>query len=211
MLKIRVMTSPPRYATVLSKEGFIMTNLEKLTNAKDFMDKLSNGIDPVSDDVLTKEALLGNIDLSRCFFFVSDVLRQVIENGGFIGKRMRNYSHLPPFALTDEQRNKIEVTERPTMIKSFTEGINNLIDINAMRKLKVTAVTKWLVDDGLLSEETVDEKKRKVPTKKGEKLGIYSEAREGQYGGYMAILYKEQAQRHITENLDKIIAISNGA
>jgi len=204
------MTSLPRYATLVSEEGFIMTNLEKLTNAKDFMDKLSNGINPVSDEMLTKEALLGNIDLSRCFFFVSDILRQVLENDGFIGRRGRSYTKLPPFALTDEQRNQVAITERPTMIRSFTEGINNLIDINAMRKLKVTAVTNWLVENDLLSEETVDEKKRKIPTKKGEKLGIYSEAREGQYGGYMAILYKEAAQRHIVENLDKIIKLSNG-
>ena len=187
-----------------------MTNMEKLINAKDFMDKLSNGIDPVSDDVLTKDAMLGNIDLSRCFFFTSDILRQVIENDGFIGRRTRNYANLPPFALPDEQRSKIEITERPAMIRQFTESINNLIDTTTMRKLKVTAVTKWLVENDLLSEEVVNEKKRKIPTKKGEKLGIFSETREGHYGSYLAILYKEPAQRHIVENLDKIITLSNG-
>ena len=100
-----------------------MTNMEKLFNAKEFMDKLSNGIDPVSEEVLTKDVLLGNIDLSRCFFFVSDILRQVIENDGFVGRRVRNNVNLPPFALSEEQRGKIEVTERPAMIKHFTEGI----------------------------------------------------------------------------------------
>jgi len=186
-----------------------MTNMEKLQNAKDFMDKLSNGIDPVSDDLLTQDALLGNIDLSRCFFFISDILRQVIENGGIVGRRVRNNVTLPPFTLSDEQRSKIEVTERPAMIKHFTENINGLIDAASMRKLKVTAVTRWLVEKGLLSEEIIDEKKRKIPTKKGEKLGIFSEARDGQYGSYLAILYKEPAQRHIVENLEEIISLSN--
>ena len=187
-----------------------MTNLEKLSNAKDYMDKLSNGINPVSDEMLTKDALLGNIDLSRCFFFVSDVLRQIIENGGVIGNRRQNYSKLEPFNLSDEQREKIEITENPAMIRRFIESINSLIDAETMRKLKVTAVTKWLVDNGLLSEEIFDEKKRKKPTKKGEKLGIYSEQRESFRGSYLAILYKESAQRHILENLNEIIAISNG-
>jgi len=203
------MTSPPGYATVISKEGFIMTNIEKLINAKIFMDKLSNGIDPVSEEVLTKDALLGNIDLSRCFFFVSDILRQVIENDGFIGRRIRNNVNLPPFTLSDEQLKKIEITERPAMIRHFTESINNLVDISTMRKLKVSAVTKWLAESGYLTEETINEKKRKTPTAEGEKLGIYSEVREGYHGSYLAILYKESAQQHIVANLDKIIAISN--
>ncbi|MCL2821246.1 MAG: hypothetical protein FWD38_10575 [Oscillospiraceae bacterium] len=186
-----------------------MTNIEKLINAKIFMDKLSNGIDPVSEEVLTKDALLGNIDLSRCFFFVSDILRQVIENDGFIGRRIRNNVNLPPFTLSDEQLKKIEITERPAMIRHFTESINNLVDISTMRKLKVSAVTKWLAESGYLTEETINEKKRKTPTAEGEKLGIYSEVREGYHGSYLAILYKESAQQHIVANLDKIIAISN--
>ena len=187
-----------------------MNEIEKLIQAKDYMDKLSNGIDPVSDEVLTKEVLLNNIDLSRCFFFVSDILRQVIENDGFVGRRVGGNVKLPPFALSDDSRSKIEITEKPVMIKYFTENINSLVDIGTMQKLKVTAVTKWLVENGFLDEEIVNEKKRKIPTKEGEMLGIYSEAREGQYGGYLAILYNESAQRHIVENLDKIIAISNG-
>jgi len=47
-------------------------------------------------------------------------------------------------------------------------------------------------------------------TVKSKKLGIYSENREGQYGGYLAILYKESAQKHIVDNLEQIIMISNG-
>jgi len=187
-----------------------MTNMKKLLNAKDFMDKLSNGIDPVSDEVLTKDALLGNIDLSRCFFFTSDILRQVIENNGFIGRRAKSNTMLPPFTLSEEQRTQIEITERPAMVRQFTESINNLIDMNSMRNLKVSAVTRWLVENGLLSEEVVNEKKRKIPTKKGEKFGIYSETRNGHYGSYTAILYKESAQRHIVENLDQIAILSNG-
>jgi len=187
-----------------------MIEMAKLLDAKDYMDKLSNGIDPVGDDVLTKETLLDNISLSRCFFFVSDVLRQVIENGGKIRSRASSNAHLPPFTLPEDQRNQIEVTEAPAMITHITGRINSLIDITKMRKLKVSALTAWLVEKGLLCEETVDDKKRKTPTKAGEKLGIYSEGREGRYGNYLAILYKESAQRHLVKNLDEIISISNG-
>jgi len=187
-----------------------MAEIAKLLHAKDYMDRLSNGIDPTNDDVLTRDSLVNNVNLSRCFFFVSDILRQVIENDGYVGRRVRSNVKLLPFVMSDEDRKKIEVTEAPTMVKHFTDRINSLIDINTMQKLKLTAVTGWLVKEGLLCEETVNDKKRKIPTKAGEKLGIYSEAREGQYGGYLATLYKESAQKHILKNLDQIIKLSNG-
>ena len=186
-----------------------MTEMEKLISAKNYMDCLSNGIDPISDEVLPKDTVLNNVGLSRSFFYVSDILRQVIENGGSVAKRSQRRNYLPPFMLPDELQKKIEVTTAPAMIRQFTGRINSLIDENSMQKLKVTEVTKWLVDNGLLCEEVVNDKKRKTPTKEGEKLGIYSEARDGHYGSYLAILYKEEAQRHIINNLDKITSLSD--
>jgi len=192
------------------KENFIMTELEKLFSAKECMDKLSNGIDPISDEVLPKDTILNNVELSRHFFYVSDILRQVIENGGGVAKRSQSRSYLPPFKLTPEQHSQIEITTVPTMIKHFTDRINSLIDEKAMRKLKLTAITGWLVSNGFLCEEVINDKKRKSPTEEGEKLGIYSEKREGYYGSYLAILYKESAQKYIADNLEQIISISNG-
>lgn len=59
-----------------------MTELEKIERAKVYMDKLANGINPVDDSVVPEEDVVNNVRLSRCFFFVADVLEQVIENGG---------------------------------------------------------------------------------------------------------------------------------
>jgi len=187
-----------------------MAEIEKLRHAKNYMDKLAEGIDPISGAALPNDTLLNNISLSRCFYFVSDILGQVIENGGLIAGKARNSALLPPFALPDDLREKIEITSSPTMIKSFTDRINGFVDESAMQKLKVTALTTWLVNNGFLCEEIVNEKKRKKPTKAGEELGIYSEARDGQYGGYLAVLYKESAQRYLISNLDQIIEISKG-
>lgn len=59
-----------------------MTELEKIARAKMYMDKLANGIDPISDTLAPDRDIINQVRLSRCFFFVSDVLRQVLENGG---------------------------------------------------------------------------------------------------------------------------------
>ena len=186
-----------------------MAEIEKLRHAKNYMDKLAEGIDPISGATLPGDTLLNNISLSRCFYFVSDILGQVIENGGLVARKAPNNALLPPFALPDDMRDKIEITSSPAMIKSFTDRINGLVDDSAMQKLKVTALTTWLVNNGFLCEEIVNEKKRKRPTEAGEELGIYSETRDGQYGSYLAVLYKESAQRYLVSNLDQIIEISN--
>ena len=59
-----------------------MTELEKIERARMYIDKLANGINPIDDTVVPDGDIINNVRLSRCLFFVSDVLRQVIENGG---------------------------------------------------------------------------------------------------------------------------------
>ena len=59
-----------------------MTELETLERAKMYMEKLANGINPIDNSVIPDEDIVNNVRLSRCFFYVSDILRQVIENGG---------------------------------------------------------------------------------------------------------------------------------
>ena len=75
-----------------------MTELEKIEYAKSFMDKLANGINPLDNSLIPEGDIANNIRLSRCFFYVSDILRQVIENGG-IGKVEKTV----PFSITNDQ------------------------------------------------------------------------------------------------------------
>ena len=185
-----------------------MIELERLTQTKTWMDSLAEGIDPTTGELLPKDTVLNNTQLSRCFSFASDIIRQVRENGGVVGQR-RSFA-LPPFSLPNDKHDQVEITSEPAMIRRFTDRVNGLVDVSTMRKLKVTALTSWLVKNGYLREEIVNEKKRKTPTKQGEELGISAELREGQYGSYLAILYNENAQRLLVSNLDQIIAISNG-
>lgn len=58
----------------------IITELDKIIRAKMYMDKLANGFDPITDTELPDDTMLNNIRLMRCFY-ISDILKQVIENG----------------------------------------------------------------------------------------------------------------------------------
>ena len=186
------------------------TELEKLERARLYIEQLANGIDPISGRELPEDSALNQVRLSRCFFYVADVLGQVIANGGEVQRNTGSASPLlPPFALQPELRAQIPI-EPNVMIKRFTESVNALADLSAVRKLKMTAFTAWLEEQGYLRGDMHYGKKRRIPTDKGRAAGITGDERQGQYGSYTATLYDENAQRLLIAHLDEIIAISNG-
>ena len=58
-----------------------MTELEKIAYAKSFIDKLARGINPINDREIPDDDVVNNPRLCRCFFYVSEVLGQIIING----------------------------------------------------------------------------------------------------------------------------------
>ena len=66
-----------------------MTELEKIEYTKGFVDKLAEGINPIDGTPIAEGDLLNNVRISRCMYYVSDILRRVIENGGTESKKPR--------------------------------------------------------------------------------------------------------------------------
>ena len=86
-----------------------MTELEIMQRAKMYMDKLAQGIDPISDQEMPEDSVLNNVRLARCFFYVSGVLDQVIANGGNVKKTPKK-----DFYVTEEELRRIAVSQEPT-------------------------------------------------------------------------------------------------
>ena len=80
-----------------------MTELEKIEYTKGFVDKLAEGINPIDGTPIAEGDLLNNVRISRCMYYVSDILRRVIENGGIEGKKPAKRGRAP-FALSDSAR-----------------------------------------------------------------------------------------------------------
>lgn len=185
-----------------------MTELEIMQRAKEYLDKLANGIDPITDRAVPDGDVINNVRISRCLFYVSDVLRQVIESGGIKVKAIRK-SEKAPFSLSAEERSRYVFGDRPCSVSVIAQRLNELVDLNATQKLKTTSITKFLLDSGLLREEEFnDGAKSKRPTEFGRSLGISTEQRTGRSGEYTAVVYDRQAQQFILDNLDAVIAIN---
>ena len=181
-----------------------MTELEKIAYAKSFIDKLANGINPLDDTPIPDDDIANNVRLSRCFFYVSDILRQVYENGGVTKPRR---TPKIPFTVTLEQFEKFEYSADPISVSEIAKRIYAMADNENMEKVSYRQVNQWLLNIGMLYLHDFGGKKPvKRPTDEGNQIGITVETRMGRYGEYQVVLYNEDAQRFILDNLDAVAA-----
>lgn len=181
-----------------------MTELETLERARDYMAKLANGIDPITGAEMPEDSVLNNVRLSRCFFYVENVLRKTIENGGVEGRKKRAGREL--FFLTAAQKEAFPYFEEPVGVTDFVSRLNEQVNPERVKKLSTTAVTGYLLEAGFLQEQLrEDGKKYRRPTEAGRAIGIITQLRRGQYGEYEAVFYNTDAQHFIIDNLDAIL------
>ena len=178
-----------------------MTELEKIAYAKSFIDKLANGINPLNDMPIPEGEVANNVRLSRCFFYVSDILRQVYENGG-VGKVEKTI----PFSITREQLYQFDFAPYPISASEISRKLADIVKNPLMKSLSVLKLNQWLLQKNLLCEGTdPDGKKRKLPTEQGRALGIRAEQKTGRDGEYIAVLFDTKAQHFIIDNIQAML------
>lgn len=178
-----------------------MTELEKMKRAHMYITKLAEGIDPLSGGELPEDTLLNNVRLSRCFFYVGDVLQQVIDNGGEVSKARAKASK-EPFTATQEQLQTVQTTQEKLPVTQVCARIGEIVG----KKLGYATVSDWLTRKGFLRVEIIGGRKRKRVTEQGELVGIVEEKRSGAYGEYLSVLYGPEAQQFIIDNLPQMLA-----
>lgn len=179
-----------------------MTELETMQRAKMYMDKLAQGMDPITDQELPGDSVLNNVRLARCFFYVSEVLGKVIDNGGSIGRKPKREA----FSVSADQLACIQISREPVRISQFVEMIDAAVDNPQMRKLSTTTITNWLLEKGFLEKQIgPDGKSRRIPTQNGLMLGLSTQTQQGKYGEYQAVYYNAAAQQFILDNLPAML------
>lgn len=180
-----------------------MTELEIMQRAKMYMDKLAQGIDPITDREVPEDSVLNNVRLVRCFFYVSDILKQVIDNGGEVSKKV----YVRNFSITPEQLSRVRILQTPVRITQLADAINQAVDDPEMKKISVIAITNWLLAKGFLEKQlTADGKTQRIPTEAGTQIGLSTQIRHSDRGEYLAVLYDAQAQQFVLDNLFAILS-----
>jgi hypothetical protein len=181
----------------------MITELDKLNRAKEYLDKLAEGLDPFTGGELAEDTVLNNVRLSRCFFYVSDVLRQVIANGGRVG---RPQGPQKPFSITGEELARVNISDTPVSVSIFVKSVNDTVADTGRKRLSAVTVTNWLVKEGYLkAEETEPGKHKKVLTDRSASIGMSSETRESMRGTFEIMLYGPKAQRFLLDNMKNIL------
>ena len=183
-----------------------MTELEKIAYAKSFIDKLANGINPVDDTPIPEGDIANNVRLSRCFFYVSDILRQVIENGGTVANQSAKVRK-QEFSLTSSERARLLVSEKAVTVTEIANYLNGHINQEVTKKITGASINDWLMSIGLLEIVKLQNgKQRKQPTVQGNEMGIFVDERNGQFGQYYVVLFTSEAQQLIYDNIEAIVS-----
>ncbi len=183
-----------------------MTELEKIAYAKSFLDKLANGINPLDDTPIPEGELLNNVRLSRCFFYVSNVLGQIIETGQ-ANEEKRKQPRRERFYITAEQLQRFQYSEEPITLGEFCKRMEALVDLTRVKHLSRARLPLWLLHIGLLSPPAAHERHYAGgPTEEGLSLGITQVTYTNDYGTYTTNALGIEAQRFIVDNIDAFLA-----
>lgn len=183
-----------------------MTELETIQRAKMYLDKLANGIDPLTDQPVPENDVVNQVRISRCLFYTSDILRRIIEQGGVTPEKPVPQSVLPAFSMDYQLLRNYAYSEEPISITQVINRINDLVPPNETKRLTFTPVTKWLMEHGYLAEElNARGGKSRRPTPAGMQIGIFTDYRSGPNGDYMAVLYRKEAQAFIVQHLSEML------
>lgn len=154
-------------------------------------------MNPIDGSTLPDNDIVNNVRISRCLFFVSNLLEDIGKK-----KTSSKKQYDQEFQLTPEIASNVYVAEK-TGIAMFVKEINKVIPEN-MKPLSASKVTQWLVSVGYLEErERTDGHKYKAPTELGTSIGITSVWKDGTQGQYLAVSYDANAQLFLLENLFK--------
>lgn len=176
-------------------------DIELILHAKEYIDKMANGVNPITGEPADDNDMINNVRISRCLFYVSSVLQEVIDNP----VRPKGEKKIP-FSVTYEQLKDFPFNDKMT-ISVIVDNINKIALTDNMCKLTTTKITGWFLENGILSEQIgADGKKHRLPTEQGKDLGISTEERQGMYGMYLLVTYNKSAQQFIIDNMEAILS-----
>lgn len=181
-----------------------MTEQEKLRRAKHYIDSLANGLNPLDGTPIPEQDVVNHVKISRCLFYVSDILREQID----ACEKKTSGKGRKPFHITEEEKLQYTPSKTPIPASGISHKVNEILYEKEMKKVSYRLITAWLVKVGLMEEEIFNGKPRKIPTASGIAMGITTEVRTGTHGDYPCVVYNENAQEFVIENLNAIMNLT---
>lgn len=174
---------------------------EKIEKAKEI--RMANGVDPLTGEVLGEDSFLNNPKIIRCFYYITEVLDNVMNNAYSYGVKLAH------FIITPEQISKVALPEGKIGVNEFSKQVNMCIDLSVSKKLTGVELNKRLKKMGVLSEE-LNPATGKARTITNGNSHIYGfETLKRDYNGveYDAIVINDKGKKYLLENIETIMSI----
>ena len=201
-----------------------MNKRQVIQHAKEYMDLLSKGIDPISQKEVGPVSIVAEPRLQKCFAFVSNILEELLANDGYVALPYDGPDAPPnasapqyelvrkknPFRLSQEQRRSVMIAKGPVTPNTFINHINRVIDGETMEKLSIKSINAWLLKNEYIAQTkqpTVITKTVMKPMLKAAKIGIEETETTDPKTGEIKyrIMLTPKAQQFLLDNLDRIL------
>lgn len=185
-------------------------DLKRLEVAIQYIRRMSDGKNPVTNRPAPENEVLNNMNVHRCLKFIDEVLTDVHKSGGTVGMVSQRapkqsvseifpYEALAQFRYLQDQQ-----------ISYFLKQLEEYLPEGQKIPVPATTVTLWMRENGYLEKKVMGDtgKENSVPTRKGENLGLYMEKAGTYPNEYYRVFYNESAQRFIIDNFRRILTES---
>lgn len=180
-----------------------MSEPDELIRAKTCIDRLADGLDPVTGAPLPPTDAVRNPQVSRCLRYVSELLAGHLAPETRAAARKKK--ERLPFSMGLASRETFAFFAEPVTLSQFVRAVNEAACAENMRPLASADVAAWLEESGFLTARLSDGgRTTRRPTAAGQSLGIGIEARRGERGMYAVVTYDADAQRFLLDNLDAV-------
>ena len=174
-------------------------DINRVRIASVYLERMADGKNPTTNQPIEDE-VLDNPNVIRCLHFVGEILREVEQNGGLVGKKKGK----APFPI-EVLEQFVYRNDKPIsyVLKQFKEPVAEM----NVRRLNSGKINKWLETNGYIEKRLIEESNRECwfPLEKGKELGMYSEERGDPGYQYAIIMYSEKAQKFLAENMKQIL------
>ena len=185
-------------------------DLKRLEIAIQYIRRMSEGKNPVTNRPAPENEVLGNMNVHRCLKFIDEVLTDVHKAGGTVGMvsqraPKQSVSEIFPYEALTQYRYL-----QDQQISYFLKQLEEYLPEGQKIPVPATTITLWMRENGYLEKRVLGDtgKVNSVPTGKGENLGIYMEKAGTYPNEYYRVFYNEKAQRFILDNFRRILTES---
>ena len=173
------------------------SEIKILEKAQLYIDKLSEGIDPLTNQPVPSNEIIHNERISRCLSYVSEVLTNVIND------KIENADNTPEPSNPNFHKIYFNYSSDPISISEISRRINIIHDNADIQKIGRSKLIALLIKKGYLKTVTLLNGEEAVrPTGQGEKIGIITKECHGRNGSFVAVFYSYEAQIVVMELLD---------